>query len=327
MTTTNINNHQRMNNVKPQAFENEENICKPSSALRLQRAIDRLCRSPGDIVSLSESFSGRDIANNTQLPISLWTSKAGMTKTTPAPTKEKGSPHSDATNESEHSDRQSKSGLSAAHLIWGQSEHGEGSEESKSTSRQDNISANFSHDTMRSRTVTKSRRSVQIVPRHNSECRYNDSGNGEMVSSVIVHRKKGQSTFVHLVTTDALPVSSRSFYANANKSGSGSRRQPSNAEDLHHDITTLPCPEKHVPKLLTEGRAESVTNERRCRPFFRTTDRRRSRARSPGPRRGHGNSASSVNAGSSSAMNMTNSKFQWIRRESPSPQPATRKRT
>lgn len=149
---------------------------------------------------------------------------------------------------------------------------------------------------------------------------------GGMTTSVIIDRKKSPSDFVHRVTVEVLP-NILTTKENIRKSTEDVVTGSSVADATEYQATYVSDKKDVMRKLEVNSPVDSLNEQRRSRSLLRTKQRRRSRAKSPGPRRGYeqGNVAmpgSEILEVGSSAREM-----RWIRRESPSPQPALRKRS
>lgn len=213
--------------------------------------------------------------------------------------------------------------------LRGRSLHSEGSAANASSSGQskNGLFARLFERSTRTRTVTTSQRSGLGI---GGLLREGDSGTGEsteVTTSVIVDCSKGRSNFVHRVTAEALPHISFTGMKISNKDRSKTRAKPSTAAESLEHSTSASNNEIGMPKLAAKGRADSVKKERRGRSFFRTKERKRSRAKSPGPRRGIEHRKLVGSATGTAGMGMSVSNIRWIRRESPSPKPAARKRS
>lgn len=170
----------------------------------------------------------------------------------------------------------------------------------------------------RTRTVTTLRRSVLVLGGLLGESGSRSQRIGWVSTSVIVDRRNASSSLVHRVTAEALPQSTLN-----NATGIGS----SSTEVVSHHRTHESESDLVEPRLAIKNRADSLQKERRGRSLFRTKDHKRSRARSPGPRQ-VGRNGNVVGTGTGTGeTRMGLSKMSWVRRESPSPQPAMRKRS
>lgn len=178
----------------------------------------------------------------------------------------------------------------------------------------------------RTRTVTTSRRSGHVLGALLREGDIGTSENSEASSSVLVDRRKGRSNFVHRVTAEALPHISFAGVKTDNNENTNTCTGQSVPDVTKDKSTSSGNTENEMPKLVSKGRADSVKKERRGRSFFRTKQRKRSHAKSPGPRWTSENGKVVGSATGTAAMGMSVSNIRWIRRESPSPKAAARKR-
>lgn len=184
----------------------------------------------------------------------------------------------------------------------------------------------FDHSA-RTRTVTKSRRSgLEQVRNHGIVGNLELTRSGR-TSCVLVTRRKAESDFIHVVSADVITACLYTDVKATQDNNAGAvHLEPSPMINVTQACRTVKDigPATEMKKV---GRTESVQNERRGRSLFRTKEHRRSRARSPVNRRVLETNGSKVGAGGSTVLKDRSSKLPWIRRESPSPQPATRKRT
>lgn len=138
-------------------------------------------------------------------------------------------------------------------------------------------------ESTRTRTITRSPRSAVD---HNADvglradCALSCS---VLNTRVLVNRRKGQSAFVHLVTAETLSGSAVPGTASADTENSMVGIGWTIAGRSNADIKTMiDIVSKEKAKV---GLGETMTKERRGRSVFRSKDHKRSRARSPSPRR------------------------------------------
>lgn len=213
--------------------------------------------------------------------------------------------------------------------LRGRSVHSEGNSENASASSQNKNSffAKLFVRSTRTRTVTTSRRSGLAIGELLRDAESTAGENTEVASSVIVDRSKGRSNFVHRVTAEALPHLTLTRMKTGNNDSDNTGAGRSIADACQGQSTSVSNNDNRMPKLAATGRADSVKKERRGRTFFRTKERKRSRAKSPGPRPVFENGKVVGSATATAGMGMNVSNVRWIRRESPSPKPAARGRS
>lgn len=180
----------------------------------------------------------------------------------------------------------------------------------------------------RTRTVTSSRRSGLYKPLEQDlqQCRRGNftSPSSATTTSVLINRRKGESAFIHIISAEVVPPSPSAATTKSNCDINSNYGPPSETEVSDDSRTRR---DRSEMDLLRVGSTASVKNERRGRSFFRTKDHKRSRARSPGNRRMLENGVGLERVIGSTAIKIGQPRTPWIRRESPSPQPGTRKRT